>query len=103
MHFALREGTAEQERVTASEYRPGCGEDWAAFLEQASIEKSVLFTSEGLSVGLIQIPRYATEVCSAYNDYLYEKFLTIPSSSAISAKPPQLTPAAVSHLNGRMS
>ena len=62
MHFALRAGTIDSERVTASEYMPGSGEDWVAFLEQAGIDKTVLFTTEGLSVGLIQIPRYAVEV-----------------------------------------
>ena len=75
MHFALHEGkSAARERVTASEYRPGSGEDWLAFLERAKIESTVLFTSEGLSVGFIQIPRYAVEVCRAYNDYVYHKF-----------------------------
>ena len=39
MHFALRAGTVDSERVTASEYMPGCGEDWVAFLEQAGIDK----------------------------------------------------------------
>ena len=75
MHFALHEGkSTAKKRVTASEYRPGSGEDWLAFLDRAKIERTVLFTSEGLSVGFIQIPRYAVEVCRAYNDYVYHKF-----------------------------
>jgi uncharacterized protein len=78
MHFALHEGkNSAKERVTASEYRPGSAEDWVAFLEQAKIDKSVLFTSEGLSVGFIQIPRYAVEVCRAYNDYVHDRFLKL--------------------------
>lgn len=78
MHFALHEGTSgARERVTASEYRPGSAEDWVAFLRQAKIEKTVLFTSEGLSVGFIQIPRYAVEVCRAYNDYVYDRFAKV--------------------------
>ena len=59
MHFALRAGTMDSERVTASEYMPGSGEDWVAFLEQAGIDKSVLFSTEGLSVG----PHPNTPVC----------------------------------------
>ena len=99
MHFALREGTMEQERVTASEYRPGSGEDWLAFLEQASIEKSVLFTSEGLAVGFIQIPRYATEVCRAYNDYISEKFAKVSDRlRPVALIPMQDVPAAVKEL-----
>jgi hypothetical protein len=75
MHFALHEENAvTKKRVTASEYRPGSGEDWLAFLDRAKIEQSVLFTSEGLSVGFIQIPKYAVEVCRAYNDYVYRRF-----------------------------
>src|SRR5919108_4693785 len=75
MHFALHEENAQmKKRITASEYRPGSGEDWLAFLERAKIERTVLFTSEGLSVGYIQLPKYAEEVCRAYNDYVYDRF-----------------------------
>ena len=75
MHFALHEENAQtKQRVTASEYRPGSGEDWLAFLDRAKIERTVLFTSEGLSVGFIQTPKYAAEVCRAYNDYVYDRF-----------------------------
>jgi len=78
MHFALREGRdPKRERLTASEYRPGSAEDWLAFLEKAGIERTVLFTSEGLSVGFIQIPGYAVEVCRAYNDYVYHRFAKV--------------------------
>ena len=35
MHFALHEENAvTRKRITASEYRPGSGEDWIAFLER---------------------------------------------------------------------
>lgn len=75
MHFALHEENAQtKKRITASEYRPGSGEDWLAFLDRAKVERTVLFTSEGLSVGFIQIPKYAVEVCRAYNDYVYDRF-----------------------------
>src|SRR3954452_14794460 len=49
----------ERERVTASAERPGSGEDWVAFLDKAEVEHTVLFTTEGLSVGLIQHTQYA--------------------------------------------
>lgn len=71
---ALREGSKSHKRVTASEFRPGSGEDWMAFIDKAGIEKTVLFTSEGLSVGFIQVPQYAIAVCRAYNDYVYNKY-----------------------------
>ena len=100
MHFALHEGknTAKQ-RVTASEYRPGSGEDWLAFLQKAGIERSVLFTSEGLSVGYIQIPRYAVEVCRAYNDYVYRGFAKVSDRlRPMALIPMQDVPAAVAEL-----
>lgn len=60
--------------VTASDYRKGSKEDYLAFVEKAGLEQAVMFTSEGLSVGFIQSADYATRICRAYNDYVYEKY-----------------------------
>jgi len=100
MHFALHEGKgAAKQRVTASEYRPGSGEDWLAFLQKAGIERTVLFTSEGLSIGYIQIPRYAVEVCRAYNDYVYRRFAKVSDRlRPMALIPLQDVPAAVAEL-----
>src|SRR5688572_4785694 len=38
-------------RIDASDHRKGSGEDWVEFLSKAGIAESVLFPSEGLSVG----------------------------------------------------
>lgn len=77
IHY-LREVQADQvkrrERVTASQHRPGSGEDWLAFLDQAGIEHAVLFTTEGLSVGFIQLTDYAVRLCRAYNDYVADRW-----------------------------
>ena len=48
--------------VRASDYRTGSGEDVQAFLEKADLNNSVLFPSEGLSVGFIQVTNYATTI-----------------------------------------
>ena len=100
MHFALHEENAQtKRRVTASEYRPGSGEDWLAFLDRAKIERSVLFTSEGLSIGFIQIPKYAVEVCRAYNDYVYQRFAKLSDRlRPMALIPMQDVPAAVQEL-----
>src|SRR5919106_508476 len=100
MHFALHEeNAATKKRVTASEYRPGSGEDWIAFLDRAKIERTVLFTSEGLSVGFIQIPKYAVEVCRAYNDYVYHRFAKLSQRlRPMALIPMQDVPAAVQEL-----
>jgi predicted TIM-barrel fold metal-dependent hydrolase len=76
-HFALHDDRQTQRRQTASNARPGSAEDWIAFLDRAKVERTVLFTSEGLSVGFIQSPRYATAVCRAYNDYVHERYARV--------------------------
>lgn len=63
-----------RERVNASEFRMGSGEDWVAFLERTDIEEAILFPSEGLSVGFYQQADYATRVCRAFNDYVAERY-----------------------------
>lgn len=100
MHFALHEGkNTAKKRVTASEYRPGSAEDWLAFLDRAKIERTVLFTSEGLSIGYIQIPRYAVEVCRAYNDYVHHRFARLSDRlRPMALIPMQDVPAAVREL-----
>jgi uncharacterized protein len=69
-----REAATGHQRVTASEHRAGSGEDWLAFVTRANIEHSVLFTTEGLSVGFLQRESYAVRLCRAYNDYVAARF-----------------------------
>ena len=76
MHMpqARRAGAADRPRVDASDHRTGSAEDWVAFLERAEIERSVMFTTAGLSVGIIQNPDYANAICRAYNDYVSNNY-----------------------------
>jgi predicted TIM-barrel fold metal-dependent hydrolase len=67
-------GAAGRQRVDASEFRTGSAEDWVEFLGKAHIEKSVMFTTAGLGVGVIQNPDYAVAVCRGYNDYIYRRY-----------------------------
>src|SRR5918995_3513092 len=90
---AIRAGAKKHTRVTASQFRPGSGEDWAAFVEKAGIDNSVLFTSEGLSVGFIQLPAYAVSICRSYNDYVYERFASVSPRLKPMALIPILTTA----------
>ena len=53
---AIRAGAKKHTRVTASQFRPGSGEDWAAFVEKAGIDNSVLFTSEVFPLVLSSCP-----------------------------------------------
>ena len=61
-------------RVNASDHRMGSAEDWQAFLEKAEVKDTVLFTSDGLTIGFIRLPDYATRLCRAYNDYIAERY-----------------------------
>jgi len=65
------------DKVRASSYRAGSGEDIAAFLEKADVEQSVVFPSEGLSVGNIGLADYAAGVCRAYNDYVADRYARV--------------------------
>ena len=61
-------------RVDASDHRKGSGEDWVEFLNKAGVSESVLFPSEGLSVGFFQQADYAVRICRAFNDYVSERY-----------------------------
>jgi uncharacterized protein len=70
-------GAPEQpsrERVNASGHRMGSAEDWVAFLDKSNVTQTVLFPSEGLSVGFFQQADYAVRVCRAFNDYVAERY-----------------------------
>lgn len=63
-----------RERVNASDHRMGSAEDWVAFLDKVDVEETVMFPSEGLSVGFFQQADYAVKVCRAFNDYVADRY-----------------------------
>ena len=93
-HFALEDDRRNEARKTASNARPGSAEDWIAFLDAAKIDRTVLFTSEGLSVGFIQSPRYASAVCRAYNDYIHDRYARVDARLRPMALIPMQDPEA---------
>lgn len=66
-----------KELIRASNGRPGSGEDISEFLRKTGIGVTVLYPSEGLSVGFIQATDYAVRLCRAYNDYVADRFRRI--------------------------
>ena len=68
------EAPPKRARVNASDHRMGSVEDWQAFLDKANLSDTVLFTSDGLTVGFIRLPDYATRLCRAYNDYVSDRY-----------------------------
>jgi predicted TIM-barrel fold metal-dependent hydrolase len=51
-------------------------EDWSEFLDKTAISWTVLYPTAGLAVGRIMAPDWAVIACKAYNNWLYEKFLS---------------------------
>jgi predicted TIM-barrel fold metal-dependent hydrolase len=68
-----------RERVNASDQRMGSAEDWVAFLQKVGVEQTVMFPSEGLSVGFFQQADYAVNVCRAFNDYVAHRYRKVDS------------------------
>jgi hypothetical protein len=57
--------------------RPLVGpQGWLDFLDDVNIEWTVLYPTTGLSYGKIVSLDYAVEACRAYNDWLYDAYLT---------------------------
>ena len=50
--------------------------EWAGKLDQGNIELTVLYPTRFMHIGQIGNPRYAVELCRAYNDFLAGQFLT---------------------------
>ena len=48
---------------------------WLGFLDACGISTTVLYTSAGLSIGLVHDSDWAVVVARAYNDWLHEHFL----------------------------
>ena len=101
MHMpqARRSGASGRERVNASEFRMGSGEDWVEFLKKAEIEQAIMFTTQGLAVGIIQNPEYAVAVCRGFNDYVYNQYYKVSDRlHPMALIPMQNVPEAVKEL-----
>lgn len=85
--------------VRATDGKPGSPEDYGAFLDKTGISKAVLYTSEGLSVGYINLADYAVRVCRAYNDYVADRYRRAdPRLHPMALLPMQQVEAAVEEL-----
>ncbi len=62
------------EQQSASGFRKGSGEDWLEFLDKAEVDYTVMYTSEGLTVGALRHVGYTAAVCQAYNDYVGDRY-----------------------------
>ena len=65
------------DQEVASGNRKGGAEDWLEFLEKADVEYSIMYTSEGLTVGALRSVEYSIAVCQAYNDYVGDRYRNV--------------------------
>ena len=54
---------------------PDCRE-WLSKLDEGEIELVVLFPTRFMHIGQVGHPPYAVDLCRAYNDFLYDQFLS---------------------------
>jgi len=73
---------------------------WLAFLEEAGVEASVLYPTQGLGFGLIKDPEWAGVLARGYNTFLHAEFLTASPArlKGMALVPLQDPPAAVAEL-----
>jgi predicted TIM-barrel fold metal-dependent hydrolase len=50
--------------------------EWASKLDEGNIDLTVLYPTRLMHIGQVGNPAYAIELCRAYNDYLYDQFLS---------------------------
>ena len=68
---AIRQGKLRpKERINASDQRMGSADDWVAMLDKTGMRHTVMFPTEGLTVGVLRPPAYAISLCASYNDYI---------------------------------
>ncbi|HCO44281.1 amidohydrolase family protein [Immundisolibacter sp.] len=78
----------------ASTHRKGSAEDWLEFLANANVDYSVMYTSEGLTVGQLREEAYAVAVCQAYNDYVADRYRRVSAKLLPMALIPMQRPSA---------
>ena len=79
---------------------PGGVEGWGNFLDSAHIDGTVVYPTRGLSFGKIVDPDLAIATASAYNDWLYDDYLSKDERvKAVALVPMQDPDAAVAELH----
>ena len=74
-------------------------DDWSRFLDETGIKWTVLYPTAGLALGRIVSEQWAVIACRAYNNWLYDRFLTKnPRLKGVALLPLQDVDAAVEEL-----
>lgn len=74
-------------------------EIWLDALDRGGLERTVLYPTGGLALGLVVEPDFAVALCRAYNNYVSEEyFKASPRFQAVALLPAQDPPAAAAEL-----
>ena len=74
-------------------------QDWLDFMDEAGIEKAVLYPTAGLGSGLIKDPDWAVAMANAYNSWIHDRFLKVsPRLLAVALVPVQDASGATQEL-----
>lgn len=74
-------------------------EDWQKALDQGNIEAAVVYPTRFMHIGQVGMVDFAIDLSRAYNDFLYDRFLSHESRlKGIAVLPLQDVPAAVAEL-----
>ena len=93
--------TPNQAFLKAAEgaFKPADANRWLEFLDKTDIGWSVLYPTDGLAYGNVVYPEWAVAYARAYNNWLYEKFLTVsPRLKGCALIPMADVPSAVVEL-----
>ena len=68
-------------------------------MDVEGIDVAVLYPTDALGIGIVRETDFAVALCRAYNDFVYENFLTAnPRLKAVALIPMQNVPEAVREL-----
>ena len=74
-------------------------QDWLRFLDINSIERTILYPTQGLTHGFIRDPEWGVALARAYNDWLHDRFMRVsPRLVGVALLPVQDVGAAVAEL-----
>ena len=74
--------------------------EWIEFIDNTGIEWTVVYPTSGLAVGRIVNEDWAIAACKAYNNWLYDRFLSVsPRIKGMALIPLQNVDSAVEELN----
>ncbi len=90
---------SQNHQTPPGSFRPADAGDWLEFMDEVGIESAVLYPTGGLAVGKIMNRGWAVALTRAYNDWLYETYVSkSPRLKAVGLIPLQEPEAAIEEL-----